>query len=109
VRYIKGRKNIAPLSRLLSKTEEQDPNLSKSVESDDYVKFVARESTPVAMTTREIERASDQDSELVAVRECLLNGKWYQLPYKEYLPVRSELSAIGKLILRGLELLFLDH
>ncbi|MCG8032586.1 MAG: aspartyl protease family protein, partial [Candidatus Thiodiazotropha taylori] len=102
VRYIKGRKNIADtLSRLLSKTEEQEPNLSKSVESDDYVKFVARESTPVAMTTREIERASDQDSELVAVRECLLNGKWYQLPYKEYLPVRSELSAIGKLILRG--------
>ena len=75
--------------------------MSKIVESDEYVKFVARESTPVAMTTREIERVSDHDPELIAVRECLLNGKWDKLTYKEYLPVRSELSAIGKLVLRG--------
>ena len=65
---------------------------SKTVELDEYVKFVARESTPVAMATREIERASDRDPELVAVRNCLLNGKWDKSSYKEYLPVRNKLT-----------------
>ena len=74
VRYISGRKNIADtLSRLLSKTEALPKHdMSKIVESDEYVKFVARESTPVAMTTREIERVSDHDPELIAVRECIV-------------------------------------
>ena len=36
------------------------------------------------------------------MRECLLNGKWDKITYKEYLPVRSELSAKGKLVLRGI-------
>ena len=75
--------------------------MSKKFEKDEYVKFVARESTPVAVATREIERASDRDPELLSFRACLVNGKWYKLPYKEYLPVRNELSAIGKLVLRG--------
>ena len=51
------------------------------------------------MATREIERASDHDPELLSIRECFVNGKWYKLPYKEYLPVRNELSAMGKPIL----------
>ena len=51
--------------------------------------------------TREIERASEHDPELKSVRECLLNGKWHALEFKEYLPVRGELSAIGRLVLRG--------
>ena len=55
----------------------------------------------VALTTREIERASEHDPELKSVRECLLNGKWHALEFKEYLPVRSELSAIGKRVLHG--------
>lgn len=75
--------------------------MSKSVETDEYVKFIACESTPVAMTTRKIERASDCDRELLVIRECLVNGKWYKLPNEEYLPVRNELSAIGKLVLWG--------
>ena len=55
----------------------------------------------VALTTREIERASEHDPELKSVQECLLNGKWYALEFKEYLPVQGELSAIGKLLLHG--------
>ena len=73
----------------------------KIVESDEYVKFITHESTPVAMTMCEIKRVSDHDLELIAVRECLLNGKWDKLTYKEYLLVCSELSVIGKLLLRG--------
>ena len=52
-------------------------------------------------TTREIERASEHDPELKSVRECLLNGKWHALEFKECLPLRGKLSAIGKLVLRG--------
>ena len=55
----------------------------------------------VALTTREIERASEYDPELQSIRECLLNGKWYAIEFKEYLPMQNELSAIGKLVLCG--------
>ncbi|CAG2188483.1 unnamed protein product [Mytilus edulis] len=61
----------------------------------------AQESTPVAMTTREIERASENDPELKAVRECLVHSQWHRIEFKEYLPIRSELCAIGQLVLRG--------
>ena len=103
VRYISGSKNIADsLSRLLSKKlENSKSKRHKWDETNEYVKFVARESTPVAMTTREIEEASDLDQELCAIRDCLTNGQWYKLKYTEYLPMRNELSAIGRLILRG--------
>ena len=65
------------------------------------MKWVAQESTPVALITREIERTSEHDAELKSVRGCLLNGKWYALEFKEYLPVRGELSVTGKLVLCG--------
>ncbi|CAG2207858.1 unnamed protein product [Mytilus edulis] len=55
----------------------------------------AQESTPVAMTTRE------NDPELKAVRECLVHSQWHRIEFKEYLPIRSELCAIGQLVLRG--------
>lgn len=64
------------------------------------VKWVAQESMPVALTTHEIERASEYDPELQSIRERLLNGKWYAFEFKEYLPMRSELTAVGKLVLR---------
>ncbi|XP_068703709.1 uncharacterized protein [Montipora foliosa] len=98
VKYIPGPKNIADsLSRLLHPT-------SKSKErnrTDEYVQWVAQESTPVALTTREIESASEEDPELQSVRECLLSGRWHDIEFKEYLPMRGELCAIGKLVLRG--------
>jgi len=53
------------------------------------------------MTTREMERSSEGDQGLRAVRECLVNGQWHRIAYKEYLPIRDELCAIGKLVLSG--------
>ena len=101
VKYIPGPKNIADsLSRLLC---AMPPSEHKD-QTEEYVKWVAQESTPVALTTREIERASEHDAELKSVRECLLNGKWNVLEFKGYLPVRGELSAIGKLVLRGTQI-----
>ena len=39
-----------------------------SSEKEDIVRFVATEATPVALTTREIERESEFDPELQSVR-----------------------------------------
>ena len=73
MKYIPGPKNIADsLSCLLC---VMPPSEHKD-QTEEYVKWVAQESTPVAPTTREIERASEHDPELKSVRECLLNGKW---------------------------------
>ena len=98
VKYIPGPKNIADsLSRLLCAM----PPSEQKDQPEEYEKWVAQVSTPVALTPREIERASEHDAELKSVRECLLNGKWNVLEFQGYLPVRGELSAIGKLVLRG--------
>ena len=97
-KYIPGPKNIADsLSRLLHPTS----NSRERDQTDEYVNWVAQGSTPVAFTTREIERASENDPELQSVQECLLNAKWHDIGFKEYLPMRNELCAIGKLVLRG--------
>lgn len=95
--HIAGTSNIADaLSRLLDKNEcERECDL----DSDEYVYNVAVNSTPVAMTTREIERESADDDELRSVRESLITGKWDKS--SEYFLIRHELCAIGKLVLRG--------
>ncbi|XP_078309584.1 uncharacterized protein LOC144617972 [Crassostrea virginica] len=76
VRYIPGPKNIADtLSRLV-----KNDFVQKSDDLvDDYVRFVAKEATPIAMTNREIERASENDPELCAVRQCLVNQQWHRV------------------------------
>ena len=48
---------------------------------------------PCALSTRE--------TELSSVRECIQKGQCETLDSKRYLMVRSELSVIGKLVLRG--------
>ena len=62
-RYVPGPKNIADsLSRLVV----NDSTKTMPDDTDSYVRFVAQQVTPVAMTTREIERASENDIELSA-------------------------------------------
>ena len=67
---------------------------AEEAETEEYVNWVAQEPTPVASTTCEIERPSENDPELQSIQECLLNGKWYTIEFKEYLSMRNELSAI---------------
>ena len=94
-----GRKNIAdPLSRLVS---YNNVNSEHTQEAEEYVRFVAVSATPNTMTTREVEKASADDDELVKVRKCINGPSWDQLTRKQYLPCSSELCAIGQLILRG--------
>ena len=99
VKYEPGLSNIAyPLSRLVGNLKTSS---SHSAEAKEYVRCLAINATPCAMTTREVEEASAIDEELCAVKECLNGKPWDQLAYKRYLPCSSELCNIGQLILRG--------
>lgn len=99
VKYQPGPKNIAdPLSRLVKKMETE---AKQSSQAEEYVRFVAVSATPNAMTTREVEEASAEDEELLAVRQCINGKPWDQLVYKRYLLCSGELCSIGKLVLRG--------
>ncbi len=59
----------------LSRMNQEDPK-DQSSEKEDIVRFVAIESTPLALTTREIERESDTDPELESVQHYIRSGDW---------------------------------
>ena len=80
-------------------------NVIKIVENDnsidEYVNLIVKYATPIALTTREIEKASYADKELRNLRNCILSNDWLKLDCKLYLSVRSELTTIGFIVLRG--------
>ena len=96
VKYLTGGQNIAdPLSRFSQTEGPVKSSLAHKI-SDNFVKFVAVTATPKAMTTREIEKASAEDEELIELRACTDERGW-----KGDKPISGELCAIGKLVLRG--------
>ena len=79
--HVAGTKMIAdPLSRLLKPGEAVDANLED--ETEEYIRFVASQATPRAMTTRQVEESSYKDAELTQVRKCieLVSGQIYTVP-----------------------------
>ena len=100
VRHIPGKRNVADV---LSRLTQIEPNAIPSEQkiAEEYVRFVALTATPKALTTREVEEASDKDEELCKLREVLNTGKWHNDECKEYIPASGELCVVGKLILRG--------
>ena len=72
-----------------------------SSEKEDIVRFVATEATPVALTTREIERESELDPELQSVRYYIETGNWSKCKLMAYTCIKNELCTIGKLVMRG--------
>ena len=100
VKYIPGKDNIADaLSRLLPKGGDEKQT-SQSEEAENYVRFVAVNATPSAITGREIEEASEDDAEISSVRKCLLSGNFENMP-KAYVLIVNELCVYGQLVLRG--------
>ena len=69
------------------------------------MRFIAENSTPQALSTREVERASAVDEELSNVRESIKNKQWQRLEKKRYLMVRNKLSIVGKLALKGAQII----
>ena len=92
VTYRPGRRNIAdPLSRLLiHKRVELD---KQEHGAEEYVRFVAVNATPTALTTREIEEASAVDEELIEVRKAITTGQFDGC--KQYMAVAGELHCMG--------------
>ncbi len=95
--YVSGKENIAdPLSRLLGSTAMREKH---SHESDEYVRCVAISATPRALTSREVEEASEKDPELIEVRKAIESGHFEKcMPYAA---IANELCTIGYLVLRG--------
>ncbi|XP_033739246.1 uncharacterized protein K02A2.6-like [Pecten maximus] len=102
VRYEPGTGNIADaLSRLVGTRNVGQSKLK--METENYIRFVAREATPSALMTHEVEEASKEDDELSMVRECMESRRWDKT-CTPYYPVRDELSRLGYLVLRGTRL-----
>lgn len=98
--HVAGVKMIAdPLSRLLK--TDQTPDTTMGEEAEEYVRFVATQATPKAMTTQEVEECSDRDTELTHVRKCIETGAWDNPHCVKYLPMCEELCTIGQIVMRG--------
>ena len=72
---------------------------------EEYVRFVAVNATPTALTTKEIEQASVTNEELSNLRKSIRFNRWHELKNKQYILVKEELCLIGKLVLRGTRIL----
>lgn len=84
-------------------TKQKKAEASKTVRhvhnSEDYVRFIVVSATPSALTTREVEEASESDPELKEVRSAINNGHFENR--KAYTPIANEHCCIGQLVLRG--------
>ena len=99
VKYIPGAQNIADALSRLTRMEDT----GGMTEAEEYIRYVAESSAPIAIPIREIERESEMDAELSLVRDCVAEEDWNKLP-TEYKAFRKELSVLGKLVLRGTRL-----
>ena len=90
-----GKTNLADALSRLNQSDPKDP----SCEKEDFVRFVAQESTPIGLSPREIERESADDPELASVRHYAQTGDWSQCSMPGYTCVKNELCIIGNLVL----------
>lgn len=96
IEYIPGSANIADaLSRLTVKPAEQF-----DTDTHDYVRYVAEQAVPIALTFAEIVRETKTDENIKAVVRALDSGAVEDLP-KEYKPYISELCEVDGALLRG--------
>ena len=79
----------------LNQANPKGPNSEK----EDLVRFVVQGSTSVFLIPREIERESENDPELVSVRQYIHTRDWSQCKMPGYVSVKNELCTIGKLVL----------
>ncbi|KAK7105707.1 hypothetical protein V1264_012941 [Littorina saxatilis] len=102
VQYKPGSQNIADsLSRLVPKNSHECGNGENVAE--EYIRFIAKEAVPAALSPQEVEKASADDIELEAVRSCIESDNWETCPLA-YRAIKSELTCLGKLVIRGTRL-----
>ena len=95
--YRPGKTNIADALSRLNYVNQKDCN----GEEANFLRVLAQEGTPVAMTAKEVERESENDLELCSVRHNIQSGDWSQYKMTYYLSVKNELCVLGKLMMRG--------
>ena len=95
--YRPGKTNIADALSRMNQRNSKD----LSSEKEDIARLVATEATPVALTTREIERERELDPELQSVRYYIETGDWSKCKLMAYTCIKNELCTIGKLVMRG--------
>ena len=100
--YRPGKANIADCLSRLNQVNGKD----LSGEKEDFVRLVAAESIPCAMSPREVEQESEKDPELNSVRKYIQSGDWTECKLPHYLNVKDELCVLGKLVMRGSRILF---
>jgi len=94
--YRTGRENIADA---LSRLTQQNTPVSRNV-AEEYVHFIAQQAAPQAISIQEIEKESDKDSDLEAVRQARKSGDWSKCN-TSIRAVRDEITTVGRIVLRG--------
>jgi hypothetical protein len=80
-------------------------NTSPSTDNaEDYIRFVAKNAVPNAITIQQVEKESDKYPELSKVRSCILTDDQWDSVDVAYRSVRQELSVLGKLVICGTRL-----
>ena len=93
--YRPGKANIADALSRLNQTTPCDVSGDKI----DFVKIVAVESTPSALSTKQVELESEKDPELISMRQYVTTGDWSKCKLPHYLGVKDELCVLGYLVL----------
>ena len=99
IRHVPSGQNIADCLSRLTKI----PASPHDVATEEYVRMVAINATPRAMTIREIERASAEDEKLTEVRRSWKTGDWSTAP-SSYRLLRDEITVVGRLVMRGMRI-----
>ena len=96
LRYCAGRNNIAdPLSRL---PFNETPN--EEIVDEEYVWTIIQETTPEAITIKELRDQSRCDSTLIEIREALQSDTW-KPELRNYEACKNELCFQDEVLLRG--------
>ena len=95
VRYRPGPTNAADALSRLPQSSAPVHNLA-----EEYIRFVATNAMPQALTPREVEELSSVDPEIARLRKCVRQGVWVDCD-PSYHRIKQELSIAGQLVLRG--------
>ena len=101
VMYCPGSMNIADsLSRLtVLENDQQKRNVA-----EEYIRFVAEQSTPCVISVQQLEKESSQDPVLQQIRQAIETGDWSDCS-KSVKAVRDEITKVGQLVLRDTQII----
>ena len=90
VKYRPGPQNVADtLSRLTQERPTEDEHIA-----EEYIRYVAENAAPLALSIQEIVEASAKDEEIAMLRKCAQTNDWTAAE-PVYRAVRNELSVLG--------------